>query len=274
MHPSVPSRGPRRLPFLALVALAALSLAAGAAARDLDAIQKSGKLVVGLEPAYQPFEMKTAKGELIGFDVELARRLGKELGVQVAFKELDWDGIIPALLAGDVDCILSGMSITEERKKRIAFSDPYYKIGQAVLVNIKDKEKVKSWKDLDRKGWVVTTQLGTTGEQAAKKLLKNATIKTFEKVNEAALEVQSGRAAGLIFDNPFIAIYAKRQKEHVHAILDTFTTEDIGIALSKKSPKLLEALNKALAAAKKDGTAAALEKKYFVEMPWLGEVKG
>lgn len=268
----------RHLPLLSvLLALALLAAAGcgqgeGGTVRDLDEIKASGSLEIGLEPGYLPFEMKTSKGELIGFDVEMAREIARRIGVEATFREFDWDGIIPALRTGKVDCVISGMSITEDRKKVISFSSAYYEVGQAVLINRKDVERFKSHADLDQEGIVLTVQTGTTGEKAARQTFKKAEIKSFDRQIEAAMEVKDGRAQGMVFDHPFIAIYARRNAEFVHPLLDRFTEEEIGIAVRQDAPKLLVEIDRVLAELKSDGTLAGLEDKYFVTMPWLPEI--
>lgn len=258
--------------FLGLGLALLLTAACNSEKTDLPQIKKRGKLIVAHDLGYLPFEMKNAKGEVIGFDVELARLLAKELGVKVEFINVDWDGIIPALMTGKVDCIISGMTIDAKRRKQVDFSTPYFKTGQSVLINSKDKGRFKSYKDLNRPGLVIATQTGTTGEKAARKFLPKATIKTFDKGVDAALEVKNGRAAGMVFDQPFIAIFAMRNPKDCAALLEPFTKEDLGIAVRKTSPKLLAALNEALAKLTQDGTLAKLEQKYFVEMPWLPDL--
>lgn len=237
---------------------------------DVARIQQAGVLRVGIEPGYLPFEMKTVAGELIGFDVELARAIGESLGVQVEFRETEWDGIIPALKSGDIDLICSGMSITEERKQAVLFSEPYFQVGQALL--IKKGSGYSEVQDLNVAGKVITVQTGTTGEKAAREFLPLATIKGFDKQIEAALEVQGGRADALVFDQPFVAIYQRRNADAVDALIEPFTKEAIGIALRPKAADLKAVIDRTVAAMRADGRLAALEQKHFVEMPWLDQI--
>lgn len=269
----------RLLTALALVLLVACQPATppagegeGAADPVAAELVQPGKLRVAVEYGYQPFEMKNLKGEPIGFDVELAGELARRLGLELELVSTEWDNIIPSLLAKNVDAIISGMSITEERKRRIAFSEPYYKVGQAVLLQKKHEGKITSVADLNAEGMVVTTQNGTTGHAAAQKSCPKATIKPYDKQTQAALEVAGGRADAMIFDHPFVAIFALRNKETCAALLEPFTTEDIGVALRKTTPALKAAIDAALGAMREDGTHAKLVQKYFVDMPWLADV--
>jgi polar amino acid transport system substrate-binding protein len=119
---------------LLLAVLVALAFTATAGiAGTLEEIQKRGKLRVGMEPGYMPFELKNQKGEIIGFDVDMANRMAKAMGVELELVDTAWDGIIPALLTGKFDVIMSGMTLTQERNMSINFAPPYIVIGQSIL---------------------------------------------------------------------------------------------------------------------------------------------
>ena len=138
-----------------LVALAALAVFGSlslspAWAGKLEQIKQDG-LRVCLEPAYMPFELTNKRGEIIGFDPDLAALMAKELGApKLDLVSTAWDGIIPALLTNKCDIIMSGMTITDERKEKVDFSDPYMLIGQTVLLRKDLAGKIKSYKDLNK----------------------------------------------------------------------------------------------------------------------------
>src|SRR5690242_4010237 len=173
----------------------------------LDRIVAQKTLRVGTNPGYAPFEMIDTDGNLIGFDCDVARYLAAQMGneVKVEFVKSDWDPIIANLNAGKFDVIMSGMTRTPERALRVAFTDPYFETGQALLVNrAKHKPSAKlDWHDFDRPGVVVSTRLGTTGEIVARKLFQRATIKTLENESDAAMEVDAGRADIMVYDQPY-----------------------------------------------------------------------
>ena len=140
----------KKLSLVCAALVVALALAAGSVmAGTLDEIQKRGKLRVGMEPGYMPFELTNQKGEIIGFDVDMAKRMAKAMGVELELVSTAWDGIIPALLTDKFDVIMSGMTLTQERNMSINFAQPYILIGQTILVNKKFEGKVKSYKDLN-----------------------------------------------------------------------------------------------------------------------------
>ena len=159
----------KKIAMLCLFLLAAASFAVtSVSAGVLDEIQKRGTLRVGMEPGYMPFELTNQKGEIIGFDVDMGKRMAKAMGVELEPVSTAWDGIIPALLTGKFDIIMSGMTLTQERNMSINFADPYMVIGQTVLVNKKHEGTVKSYKDLNDPTYTVASKLGTTGEQGTK----------------------------------------------------------------------------------------------------------
>jgi polar amino acid transport system substrate-binding protein len=175
-----------------LVALC-LVLPVIAAADTLDDIKARGVLLVGMEPGYMPFELTNQKGEIIGFDVDMAKRMAKALGVKLELVSTAWDGIIPSLVTNKFDIIMSGMTITEERAKTVDFANPYIIIGQTVLVRKELADQVKSYKDLNDPKYKVASKLGTTGEVATKKMIPNAQYFSYEteKLSTARLTLSS-----------------------------------------------------------------------------------
>ena len=161
-------------------------------ASTLDAIQKRGKLRVGLEAGYFPFEMSTLDGGFIGFDVEMAAHMAEVLGVELEIVNTEWDGIIPALQAGKFDIIMSGMTRTPKRALAVNFSDPYFETGQVILVNAEKGAEVADYRDLDKPDKTVAVKLGTTGDLAASKLLSQANLQKYSTEAEAAMEVNFG----------------------------------------------------------------------------------
>ncbi len=245
-------------------------------ASTLDRIVATKVLRVGTNPGYAPFEMIDTDGNMIGFDMDVARYVAAQMGngVRVEFQTSDWDPIIANLNAGKFDLILSGMTRTPQRALRCEFTDPYFETGQALLVN---RAKWKSAgklgvKDFDRHGVVVATRLGTTGEIAARKVFHNATIKTFENESDAALEVDSGRADLMVYDQPYIAIRAQESQERTFAILAPFTKEYLSIAVKKGDTELRDWLNLAIFELRQSGTWDSLYDAWFVKMPWRTRV--
>jgi len=193
----------------------------------LEKILQRGELRVGFESGYVPFIMTNKKGKFIGFEMDYARRLAKAMGVKFVPINTAWDGIIPALMTDKFDIIMGGMTITQERNLKINFVDPFIVIGQAILVNKKLEGTVKSFKDLNDPKYILTSRLGTTGEQAIKKYIPKATYKAFESEAEAGLEVINGKADALVYDLPFIGFLYGSQGDFLN-FLSNFLRQSRG----------------------------------------------
>ena len=256
-----------------LLGLALLACAGTAVAETLDDIKKRGELRVGFETGYMPFEMIDKGGQVIGFDVDLARLMARKLGVKLTMVNQAWDGIVPALLTGKFDVLMGGMTVTPERAQRVAFCDPYIHIGQTVLLNKKLASRVKKHTDLNTPEFRVLSKLGTTGDIAARKAFPRAKIDTFEHEADAAIEVRNGRAAAFIYDLPFNAVLAAQYPDSLVHLGEPFTREDLAWGLRKDDTELRAWLNEFLAGVKKDGTYQALYRKWFEGNAWLANVK-
>lgn len=237
----------------------------------VNAIKQKGKLVVGTATGYYPFEMTDKNGQLVGFDIEVAKALGKELGVEVEFQNYAFSGLIPALQANKVDIVIAGMTITDKRKEAVNFSDSYFTSGQAMLIN-KNYPNVKKWEDLDKKGNIIAVSMGTTADQTASKMFKNAEVKKFDGSALAGLEVLNGKAVAVIHEVPWVAIYNKMNSDTTYAVLEPFTTEELGIAVPKGNDQLVTEVNKFV---KKYKASEDYKKEYnywFVDMNWWNSV--
>ena len=240
----------------------------------IEQIMKRGELRVGFESGYVPFEMTNKKGEFIGFDMDYARRLAKDMGVKFVPINTAWDGIIPALMTGKFDIIMGGMTITQERNLKVNFADPYIVVGQTILLNKKLKDQVLSYKDLNNPKFIVTSQLGTTGEQAIKRYIPKATYKGFETQVEAGLEVINGKADALVYDLPFCGfLYGSQGKGKTIFLSDPFTYEPLAWAINKGDPDFLNYLNNFLRQTKGDGFYDRMYKKWITGTKWKAELE-
>ena len=245
-----------------------------AVADTLDDILERGTLRVGMEPGYMPFEMTNKKGEIIGFDVDMAKRIAKAMGVELELVSTAWDGIIPALITKKFDIIMSGMTLTQERNLKVKFADPYIIVGQTILLNKKHEGTVKSIKDLNDPKYIVTSRLGTTGEQAIKKFIPKATYKSFQSEAEAGLEVINGKADALVYDLPFCGhLYASQGKGKTIFLDEPFTYEPLAWAVNRGNADFLNWLNNFLVQVKNDGTYDKIYKKWFLSDEWLKELQ-
>ncbi len=256
----------KKLVILMMSVIAAVAmLTAGCGGNDKADKSAEKVLRVGTEPTFAPFEFqKEGSKEYTGFDMDLARAIGKQMGYKVEIQNMGFDALIPALNAGNIDMVAAGMSITEERQKAVTFSDPYYTSGLIVMVN-KDNTEVKSIKDLEGKR--IAVQIGTTGENKAR-TVKDAKVTAYNTNTEAALELQNKGVDAVINDSPVVGYYlAQGGNKTAMTVGDVMEAEQYGLAVKKGNDKLAGEINKALAELKKNGEYDKIYKT------WFGEVK-
>ncbi len=268
-----------------LLALLVIFLSTNLLANDIDLWKKStlnsiiskGELRVGMEPGYMPFEMKDKKGRIIGYDVDMAKKMAKEMGVKLKLVPTSWDGIIAGLITNKFDIIMSGMTITQARNLKINFANPYIVVGQTIMMKKSLASKVKTAKDLDKKGYIVVTKLGVTGEVATRKFFKKAKILTFETEADGAAEVLSGRADAFVYDQPYNVLFMTNKGKGKLIHLDTpLTYEPLGWAIRKGDPDFLNWLNNFLRQMEEDKVvnfSDNLYKKWLVDTKWLKRVQ-
>ena len=215
-------------------------------------------LKVGTEGTYPPFTFHDASGALTGFDVEIAQEIAKRLGVKAQFVEGKWDGLIAGLDVKRYDAVINEVTITDARKQKYDFSDPYV-VTKPVLIVKSENATIKSFADL--KGKKVAEDLTTTYAQVAKGY--GATVVNADLPFEVIL---SGRVDGTINDRLFFLDFKKQKPEAPLKIVDTYDQPDYqGVILRKGNPDLVAAVNKALADIKADGSYLKISQKYFGE---------
>lgn len=243
----------------------------------LNSILQKGELRVCMEPGYMPFEMKDKKGRIIGYDVDFAKKMAKEMGVKLKLLPTAWDGIIAALVTNKCDIIMSGMTITQQRNLKINFAEPYVVVGQTIMMKNELKGKIKSAKDLDKPEYTVVTKLGVTGEVATRKFFKQAKIVTFETESDGAAEVLSGKADAFVYDQPYNILFMSNKGKGKLVHLDTpLTYEPLGWAIRKGDPDFLNWLNNFLRQMKEDKVVdfhGKLNKKWLQDTAWLKRVQ-
>jgi len=243
----------------------------------LNKIIQNGELRVGLDPGYMPFEMKDKKGNIIGYDVDMARKMAKEMGVKLTLVPTSFDGMIAGLLTDKFDIIMSAMTVTQQRNLKINFANPYIVVGQTVLLRKDLESKIKNASDLDKAGYTIVTRLGVTGEIAAKKFFKNAKIVTFETESDAISEVLNGNADAMIYDQPYNAIFMDDKGKDKLVHLDTpLTYEPLAWGIRKGDPDFLNWLNNFLKQMQEDKIvdfSENLYNKWLVDTSWLKRVQ-
>lgn len=307
--PPVPAR-PRRsapaapagrrvwLASLAAAILAVTLIAAGGCARDsrgtLERVRATGVLPAGTDATYPPFDFVDAtSGEVTGFDIELMRAVAGELGVRVEFIVVPFDGIIAGLKGGKYDVVASAMTITPERAREVAFSDPYVVAGQSVVVRRGgsdgpdgpggpgdpgdpdgpggprgpgdpngSEEPESPAALLDRPGLRIGCQLGTTGEIEARKV-PGARVVSFDAIGSAFRDLENGNLDAVIADTPTARIFIR---DHGTLALagEPLTREEFGLAMRPADQDLRRAVNEALQALRASGELSRIEERWGI----------
>lgn len=264
-----------RRALLAVPALAALAGALGGCSQDssADAGSSAGSsqtsdegrtLVVAMELAYPPFETKDGAGEPSGISVDFMRDFGEAYGYDIVIENTAWDGLIPSLQTGKADCVISSMTITDERKQTVDFSDAYAQAQLAILAN--SGSGISSVDDLNQQGKTVAVKTGSTGDVYATNHLTEATITRLADESACVTEVVQGRADGFIYDQLTIYRNHEANPDTTEAVFIPFQDpEEWGIAVKKGDTELLDELNAFIADSKDNGEFDRLTEKYLAE---------
>lgn len=219
--------------------------------------------VVGTDAAYAPFEFQNEKGEIVGFSIDLLQAVAAKGGFEVKFVNTPWEGIFNALQQGDRDLLISSITITDERKQTMDFSNPYFDAFQ--LIAVKATSKVAKFDDL--KKLKVGVQTGTTGDEVVTKLQgkNSANVKRFESTPLALKELEAGGVDAVVADNGVVVNYVTNNAgANFKTVSDSaFAPEQYGIAVKKGNAELLEKVNKGIAAIKADGSYDQVYAKTF-----------
>jgi His/Glu/Gln/Arg/opine family amino acid ABC transporter permease subunit len=228
---------------------------------------KRDRLIIATDATYPPFEFKE-RGVLKGFDIDLGNALGKEMGVQIVWLPMKWDGVIPALDSGKVDLIMSGVTVNEERKRSHAFTRPYFLSGQAIARR-KGNAHIAGIADLLAPGRTVAVQKLTTGQEAVEKQGMPADrIKRFSTLQDALLDVRNGRSDAVVGDLPALRDSIRRGFPELEiAPGKVIVKENVGIQARKTDLALVHALNEALDRLLVNGTYAEIYKRWILEAP-------
>lgn len=238
----------------------AASTASSATLNKLDSIQKSGKLVVALEGAWQPWSYHDTSDTLVGYDVEVSRAIAEKLGVEPEYVESDWDSLFAGLDAGRYDMVCNGVEVTEERAKTYAFTTPYGYIHTALAVR-KDNEDIHSFEDL--KGKTTANSLASTYMELAESY--GATVQGIDTLEETIQLLTAGRIdATLNADVSFYDYLNVHPDADFKLVAQTAEASHVAIpVLKSEDTAYLDALNTAIEELRADGTLKTLSEKYF-----------
>jgi polar amino acid transport system substrate-binding protein len=270
----------RQLPLILLTVWLAAAVAHGAEIQNrlvdestVEQVIKRGVLKVGMS-TFVPWAMQDKKGELIGFEIDVAKRLAKDMGVSVEFVPTKWAGIIPALLTGKFDVIIGGMTIVPERNLKVNFSIPYDYSGQSMVAHQKLAAGYKSLNDFNRPDVTIAARLGSTAVVAAKKYMPKAKLVMFDDESQAYQEVINGKAHAVVGSAPTPAFQALKYPETLFLPLsDTFTKEPIGFAVRKGDFDTVNFFNNWITVVEAEGWLKEIKHYWFETKQWESQVK-
>lgn len=251
----------KRKLFVILSALFALSLVLTACAPQPAA---AAKVRVATEAAYPPFEMVDEQTrELVGFDIELMNAIAEKAGFEVEFINTPFDSVLAGIATCQYDAAISAITITAERAENMGFSDPYINAGQVTTIRV-DNTDIAGPSDLV--GKTIGVQLSTTGQIEAEKI-EGATIKPYDTVDLAFLDLANGQVDAVVADYPTTLNYVNQMSDKIKTTGEIFTDESYGVAVCKDNAELLNQINAALAELKSEGVLSDLEMKWLAEYP-------
>lgn len=223
----------------------------------------SKPLVVGMDLSYPPFETIDENGKPSGISVRWAQELADYLGRPLRIENVPFVGLIPSLQNGRIDCVISSMTDTQERRQAIAFSEPYLSIGLALLIGL--QSDISSSADVDRPDRTLVVRQGTTGELWARANLKQAKVLSVDKENSAVLEVIQGKADAFIYDQMSVWQNWKKNPEKTRVLLAPLQKEYWAVGVRKDNDELRLQINEFLKEFRKSGGFQRLGDEFLSE---------
>lgn len=241
---------------------------------SLQKIKSDKELKVCSDAGFLPFEMKTQKGEWIGFDVDMMKEFSKSLSVDLKMIQISFDGIIPALVSGKCDMIAAGMTVTPERKVMVAFSEPTFTAGLSIAVKNTDKNKkeVSNLNSLDKPNYKVAVKTGYTSDLYLTKTLKKAQILRFDQDADLVLAVMQNRANALVSDSTYVDLMDKGNKDKFIILPTEIVANHFAVAARKDDHELMQVFNSFLKTWREDGGYDKAKKSYFEDQIWRSQV--
>jgi polar amino acid transport system substrate-binding protein len=228
---------------------------------------------VGLS-LFTPWAIKHPDGQLVGFEIDIAKQLAKDLGVKLDLHVLDWEKIIPALLNREIDIIAAGIVITPQRALKVNFSQPYDSSGIGLVTNIGLTKTFRGPEDLNRKEVTITAVTGTIAEDLASRVFPNATLKTFPTSQEALQAVSTGKVHGYIEHEPITTFAVLDNPDTVDEPLSKPLLETrAGFAVNKGDPDFVNFLNAWITAHEADTWLTSVHKYWFESLDWRKDIK-
>jgi polar amino acid transport system substrate-binding protein len=261
---------------IVLVSVFLLSLAAGTSAGEIqrklaaesaiEDIAKRGVIKAGMD-VFVPWAMKDKKGELIGFEIDIAKKLAEDMGVKVEFVPTKWSGIIPALITGKFDVLIGGMTITTQRNLKINFTQPYYYTEQALMGN-KKKAAGFTVADFNNPNVTIAARLGSTAAVAAKQRFPKATLRLFDDEPAAVQELRNGNVHGMVSGQPLPSTMAIDYPDTIMVYDEVMMLEGIGMGVRKGDNDTLNLINNWIEINRNNGWIQGKYAYWFKSKEW------
>ena len=261
---------------IVLVSVFVLSLAASTSAGELqrklvaesaiEQIAKRGVIKVGMD-VFVPWAMKDKKGELIGFEIDIAKKFAKDMGVKIEFVPTKWSGIIPALITGKFDVLIGGMTITTQRNLKINFTRPYYYTEQGLMAY---KKKAAGFKvsDFNSPNVTIAARLGSTAAVAAKQQFPKAKLRLFDDEPAAVQELRNGNVHAMVSAQPLPSSTALEYPDTIMVYDEVMMLEAIGIGVRKGDPETLNLINNWIEINRNNGWIQGKYAYWFKSQDW------
>jgi polar amino acid transport system substrate-binding protein len=238
-----------------------------AGSSTIEKVLRRGKLRVGMS-TFIPWAMQSKTGEWVGFEIDVARRLAQDMGVEVDFVPTKWEGLIPSLLTGKFDLVIAGMTGTPQRALKINFTQPYDFTGTQICINKKFADQIKVPMDLNNAQFTVLSRVGVTASETAKKLLPNAKKRQFSDNGSMVQELLNGNATAIIQSLPEPAQLVAKNPETLALLPGTLTKEPISMGVRKGDPDTLAYLNNWIEIVRAEGFLEEKADYWWRSMEW------
>jgi len=240
----------------------------------LDRIQQRGELVVGTMAGMPPLNMTTKNGEIIGFEPDMARMMAEAMNVKARFVTKPFSKLLPALESGQLDMVISGMTITPHRNLKVAFAGPYFISGKAFLTKTKNIAMAKDPREINRANIKIAALKGSTSQAFAEQMIDKATVLTTDTYDEAVAMLMQDKVDAMIADYPICVVSVFRYPDAgLLSIVTTLTYEPLGIAIPANDPLFLNWTQNMINGLKGSGMLDELKKKWFARGSWLEDLQ-
>jgi polar amino acid transport system substrate-binding protein len=239
----------------------------------LSRILQRGELIVGTAGSMPPLNMTTKEGKVIGFEIDLARYFAATMGVELKLEVMPFAELLPALEKGEIDMILSGMTITSERNLKVAFVGPYFISGKAFLTKIETIASPKDYSEIDSPKTTLAALKGSTSQLFVESVMPKAKLVTTKHYDEAVDMVIQGKVDAMVADYPICVVSVLRYPyEGLVSVITPLTFEPLGIAVPPGDSHLINWLENSLRSYEGTGGLKEAEKRWFQSSSWLREL--